>query len=210
VIADEGASSARASRPTAWTGEGRATRPRKRFGPLSEASVGNGHPLLFGFAPTVDYGPWPDGGGYPHGFLEKAYLTLGVTDPTKVLHLCSGSVTVGVTVDIREMVRPRVVADATRLPFADETFDWIMCDPPYNREYAENLYGVGTKYPSPGKMLREAGRVLRPNGKVGMLHFLVSMFEAPLQLVGTWGITTGLGYQIRAWTVYQKQQATLL
>lgn len=115
----------------------------------------------------------------------------------------------GVTVDIREMVRPKVVADATRLPFADETFDWIMCDPPYNREYAENLYGVGAKYPAPGKMLREASRVLRPNGRVGMLHFLVPMFEAPLSLVGAWGIMTGLGYQIRAWTVYQKAQPAL-
>jgi len=207
---DEGAASARSKRPTAWTGAGRATRPRRRFGPSSEATIGNGPPLLFGFARSWDYEPFPDGGGYPHGFLERAYMTLGVTDPTRVLHMCSGSVKVGITVDIRPELNPTIVADVRNVPLPDESVDWIMTDPPYNREYAENLYGTGAKYPAPGAILKEAARLLRPGGRVGMLHFLVPMFKSPLSLVGIWGVSTGLGYQIRAWTVFEKAHPKLL
>ncbi len=43
---------------------------------------------------------FPEAGGYPLQFLPLAYKTLGATDPSRVLHLCSGSVRVGVTVDL--------------------------------------------------------------------------------------------------------------
>jgi hypothetical protein len=38
-----------------------------------------------------------------------------------------------------------------------------------------------------------------------MLHFQVPMFRHPLRLIGVYGITTGLGYAIRAFTVFGKE-----
>ena len=68
--------------------------------------------------------------------------------------------------------------------------------------------GIGTSLPvlglRPMRWPREAARLLRPGGRVGLLHFQVPMFHRPLRLVGVFGITTGLGYNIRAFTLLEK------
>ena len=173
------------------------------FGAYGKSSKGEGHPLMFG-KDEAHFIPFPDGGGYPKKFLELAFSDLGVTDQNKVLHLCSGSMRSGVRVDIRPEMQPSVVADVRNLPFADASFDWVMADPPYSKEYAENLYGVGAYYPTPAEILREATRVLRVGGRIGLLHFIVPMFRKPLKLLKVRGITTGLGYNIRAFSLFEK------
>lgn len=182
----------------------------KRFGPRIGLKGGKGHPLLFGMSPTLDFNDFEDGGGYPSGFMAKAYETLMCTDPSRVLHLCSGSVNVGVRVDVRVEMRPTVVADCRATPFRDESFDWIMADPPYSEAYADNLYDTKDEYPKPGQIMREANRLLRPGGRVGLLHFMVPPNPRTLQLVGVWGLTFGAGYRIRAWSVYEKRQTPWL
>ena len=174
------------------------------FGPSGPTSQGRGHPLLFGRGVAQDFGVFPDGGGYPIGFLEHAYEWLGVTNPDLVLHLCAGSMQRGITVDIRPEMNPDVVCDARATPFDDESFDWIMIDPPYSEEYARNLYGTEKHYPKPGQLMREAGRLLKPGGMVGLLHFQVPMVRKTLKIVEVRGITTGLGYAIRAFTICRK------
>jgi hypothetical protein len=174
------------------------------FGPRGKASKGQGHPVLFGFKDVEHFGPFPDGGGYPLKFLKRAYEILGVTNPSTVLHLCSGSIKTGIRIDIRPDMQPDYVCDCRQTPLPDDSIDWIVADPPYSKEYAENLYGTGAYYPKPGEILREASRLLRPGGRVGLLHFQVPMFHRPLRLVGVFGITTGLGYNIRAFTVLEK------
>ena len=42
--------------------------------PSQTGDQGQGHPVLFGFAPAEVYAPHPDGGGYPIGFLDRAYM----------------------------------------------------------------------------------------------------------------------------------------
>lgn len=154
--------------------------------------------------PTQHFDDFPDGGGYPHGFVEFAYRRMEVTDPSRVLHLCSGSMRTGIRVDIRPETHPTVVADCRNTPFPDASFDWILADPPYGEDYAENLYGVGKHYPKPGEILREAARLLRPGGRVGLLHFMVPMVRRPLNLLGVYGVTTGSGYAIRAWSLLER------
>lgn len=186
-------------------------RPRQHwFGPSSDTSKGSGHPVLFGFPqPTRDYGPFLDGGGYPHEFLKWAYRTMARVsgrkcDPDKVLHLCSGSMERGVTVDIRPETNPNIVADCRDTGLADESFDFILADPPYSKEYAKNLYGTEASYPAPSHIVREACRLLKPGGCLGLLHFTVPIFKRPMRLVNVFGISTGCGYNIRAWTLLQK------
>jgi hypothetical protein len=160
---------------------------------------------MFGFKEALHFGDFPDGGGFPKGFVRHAFETLGVDDPEQVLHLCSGSMTSGIRVDIRPECTPTIVADCRQVPLKDESVNWIMADPPYAQDYAENLYGTGKSYPKPGEILKEAARLLKPQGRVGLLHFMVPMVRKPLRLVGVWGITTGAGYAIRAWSVFEKE-----
>lgn len=157
----------------------------------------------------------PDGfavfGRYPKGFLEHvlAMRLLGDVRRDDILHVCSG--TLGPdekwTVDIRPEARPRVVADGCRLPFRDESFPAVMLDPPYSDQYARNLYR--TANPRPSWLLREAARVCQPNGRIGILHVAVPFAPPGCQLVKVYGVSTGVGFRIRAFTVYEKDQPAL-
>ena len=178
------------------------------FGPSSKSSTGSGHPVMYGKPkPAVHFERFEDGGGYPKGFIEWACDMMGCDDPSTILHLCSGSVVTGTRVDIRPEMNPDIVADCRCVPLPDESFDFILADPPYSVEYAENLYGTHDNYPKPGQIMREACRLLRPGGKVGLLHFLVPMIRRPLKILGVHGVTTGCGYAIRAWSLCRKEAA---
>jgi tRNA G10 N-methylase Trm11 len=102
-------------------------------------------------------------------------------------------------------MRPDVVADCRNTPFPDSSFRWIMADPPYAESYAHNLYDTEAHYPKPGEIAREALRLLVPGGYFGLLHFMVPMTRRPLRIVRVYGITTGAGYAIRAWTLMRKE-----
>jgi hypothetical protein len=180
--------------------------PHHSFGAYSNTSKGKGHPLMFGFPKEVEMlGDFPEGGGYPKGFLSWAFEKMGVTKPCDVLHLCSGSVKVGVRLDLRLSTRPSVVADCAATPFKAESFAFILADPPYSKEYARNLYQTESAYPQPYSIVMEACRILRPGGLLGLLHFQVPYFRKPMRLLGVWGVTQGIGYNIRAWSLLQKQ-----
>lgn len=166
---------------------------------------GKGHPVMFGMPEAEYFGDFPDGGGYPSRFLARAFDILGVTDPHAVLHVCSGSMKIGVRVDIRPEMNPTVVADVRNLPFADDSFEWIMADPPYSREYAVNLYGTGDVYPDPHALVNECLRVLKPGGRLGFMHHIVPKFKKPGRLLKVYTITQGVGYNVRAWSVFTKE-----
>lgn len=155
--------------------------------------------------PVQQFEPFPDGGGYPKGFVEWALKEMGCDDPSTVLHLCSGSMVTGVRVDVRPEVNPDIVADCRSVPLPDGSFDYILADPPYSEELAANLYDTKGSYPRPGQILKEACRLLRPGGQVGLLHFQVPMSRKPLKLVRVYGITTGAGFNIRAWSLFRKE-----
>lgn len=167
-------------------------------------------PAIFKLRPVID-GEQPEGvwGGYPKGFVPEALKLLRVR-PHEVLHVCSGALPKGsgVRVDLRAAARPDVRADGRQLPFRDETFPAVMIDPPYTVEYAKDLYG--TEYPRPSHLLREASRVVKPGGRIGILHFLVPMSLPGIRLETVRGVTTGAGYRIRAFSVFQREHRRLL
>lgn len=182
-----------------------ASSRKHSFGTYSSSSKGEGHPIMYGSPqPVIWFDAFPDGGGYPKRFMEWAHREMECDDPGGVLHLCSGSVRIGVTVDIRAEVNPQIVADARQVPLPDESFNWIMIDPPYSETYANNLYGTGTTYPKPGELLKEAARLCRTGGLIGLLHFIVPVTRRPLKIRKVYGITTGNGTAIRAWTLLEK------
>jgi hypothetical protein len=55
------------------------------------------------------------------------------------LHVCCGLSKLGnVRLDLDPNVNPDVIADAARLPFSDNSFDTVLCDPPYNGKFQWN------------------------------------------------------------------------
>jgi len=172
-------------------------------------------PIGEGRAPNAETSD-PDGfavfGRYPKGFLnhviKRELLGPGVRRDD-ILYVCSG--TLGPdekwTVDLRHEARPLVVADGTRLPFRDASFQAVMLDPPYSDEYARNLYR--TEMPRNSWLLREAARVVVPSGRIGILHVAVPFAPPCCRLVKVYGISTGVGFRIRALTIYEREQAGL-
>lgn len=181
--------------------------------PYRDALAG-GHAKGF---PDGQNGTDPDGfavfGRYPNGFLDHVLATelLGVNRAQRdnILHVCSG--TLGPeeawTVDVREEARPRVVASGDALPFGDACFQAVMMDPPYSDQYARNLYRTGM--PRNSWLLREAARVVVPGGRIGILHVAVPFSPPGCRLVKVYGVSTGVGFRIRAFTVYEREQAGL-
>jgi hypothetical protein len=160
-------------------------------------------------------GAEPDGfavfGQYPYGFLDDVIRMQLLGDVTRdeVLHVCSG--TLGPrerwTVDVRLAARPSVVARGQALPFIDGCFKAIALDPPYTEEYARNLYR--SEFPRPSHLLREAARVVRPGGRIGLLHIAVPITPEGCKYVTSFGLVPGPGFRIRAFTIYQRRQDSL-
>lgn len=104
-------------------------------------------------------------GCYPMHFEKRLSEIL---DTDNYIHLFSGMATSGTRIDINGETLPEVIADVHNLPFADNCFDGGMADPPYTKEFAENLYG--TEYPRWGVWTKELARVVRPGGRVGVMQ----------------------------------------
>lgn len=152
--------------------------------------------------------PEPCYGRYPKGFLAWALADASLVG-RRFLHVCSGGMSAaeslgGIRVDLRPEAKPDVLADGRALPFADESVDGVLIDPPYSVEYAEVLYGI--EYPRPSHLLAEASRVVRPGGRIGFLHYLVPFPPPRTSLARVVGVTQGLGYRIRAWSLFVKEQ----
>lgn len=201
------------------TGPSREAREARRYrsgtkrdrmrGRLRDGSPTTGHPALFAMRPALELDPFPEGGGYPIGFVEAAAALMGA-DLHDIVHLCSGSVRGGrLTIDYRRAAGADVVADARWLPLRPGSVRAVLIDPPYSPEYAETLWGTGKVYPTPSVMLRECAEVLAPGGTVGLLHHLTPAAQPGLVRVGCWGVTTGPDYRIRALTIFRRTDAVL-
>lgn len=183
----------------------RARVRKPRLNGARSSQIVSGHPVMFGDPrPAVELGRIPEGGGYPIGLIGFAGKLMKVTDHRKVVHLCSGSVRAPLTFDIRPETEARCIADVRHLPIRTGSVRWIMVDPPYSQEHAEGLWGVGKQYPTGAALFREVERVLEPGGSVAYLHFLVPKLPAGLARIGTYGVTTGPGYRIRALTIARR------
>lgn len=160
---------------------------------------------------AVDTATFPEAvfGQYPKGFIAWASSLLRAAPP-EIVHVCSGSLPPGtgrLRIDLRGGAAPDVRADGRALPFADASFDAIMIDPPYSVEYAQGLYKG--EYPRPKHLLEEAARVLRPCGRIGFLHFIVPNPPPGCKIESIRGVTTGGGFRIRAFTIFEKAQEGL-
>jgi SAM-dependent methyltransferase len=119
----------------------------------------------------------------------------------------------GTTVDINPAVKPDFVANCEQLPFPDDSYDFVMLDPPYSEKEALELYNL--PYINLPKVMNEAARVCCSGGLVVLLHRLAPFYgpwenqhKKRLKIKAIVGVVIIAGYSnIRALTVWQKYTA---
>lgn len=166
-------------------------------------------PLLFLCEDLNDLeDPPPVFGMYPRQLIGKVLPWLRC-ERREVLHVCSGALPKGegIRVDIRASARPDIIADGRALPLRDGSVAAVMLDPPYTEAYARDLYG--TDYPRPSHLLREAARVVRPGGRICIVHYITPNPPGGTRLVKVLAASTSFGFPIRAVTIYERGHAEL-
>jgi len=104
-------------------------------------------------------------GCYPLHFEKRISEILRTNN---YIHLFSGMTNTGIRIDLNKNVLPNTIADVHDLPFANESFDGAMADPPYTREFARDLYDCD--YPRWNKWTKEMVRVVRKGGRIAIMQ----------------------------------------
>jgi hypothetical protein len=76
--------------------------------------------------------------------------------------------TTGFRIDCNPSLNPDLVADVNNTGLPSESFNGGMADPPYTPEFAQKLYG--TAYPEWGKWTKELVRIVKPGGRIAIMH----------------------------------------
>lgn len=144
-------------------------------------------------------------GQYPPTFLKRA-LSL-FPNAKDIIQCPSGTLTgPGVTVDLmRDEVRnPQIQASADNIPLPDNSFDLFLSDPPYS-EADSKIYGC-SKFPLRG-MMKEARRLLRPGGYLGVLHVYYPMYRRQdWDLIGLISVVTGFQRKTRMFSIFRSKK----
>jgi hypothetical protein len=111
-------------------------------------------------------------GGFPLHFEKKLLRLYGIDEKKAegVLHPFGGRSEYGTRCDLNPDVKPDYVCDAHAMPFADETWSFIIFDPPYSNEESKRLYGMPPIKLK--KAIAEAVRVLKFGGYIALYHRL--------------------------------------
>lgn len=152
------------------------------------------------------------GGKYPYNYTEMLDNIFGREN--NIIEVCSGSVrgraneessSAYFTVDINPETKPNIVGDAQTLDnIPDSKFDRWRCDPPYNQNTAQKMYG--TNLPITGELLKAGARVC----KIGALLFLLlgpknyQWCPTGVKRIGWIAITIVPNNEVRALNIYYK------
>jgi hypothetical protein len=152
------------------------------------------------------------------GFPERARILIGCTFEDSVLHVCGGRAKdypyrggfgpKDKTMDIDGSVCPDFCGDASKsIPLnAANYWDGLLIDPPYSREDAMK-YATGN-YPKPAVLLANALGVVKPGGKVGLIHYYSPRSPKKAKFIALVGVTCGFNNRIRAYSVYERLSGT--
>lgn len=148
-------------------------------------------------------------GGFPLHFESKLLGLLG--NPARVLHPFGGMAETGLRCDLRSTHprgegnawrAPDVLADAHAIPFATDSFDCVVCDPPYSAEESAALYA--TPAPVYSRFITEAVRVTVPGGFVCSYHKTITPRPLGTYYHARILIATRVWHQLRACCIFRK------
>lgn len=162
-------------------------------------------------------------GAYPNGFLERARVLMGVHRHASMLHVCGGSAKLypawlklcpnDYTLDLDASLKPDFVQDARgELPFRPlgdgnaEAWDALIADPPYTDPDAEHYAPGAGCMPSANALLRGMLRVVRPHGRVAMLHYVLPQPpRVGVRFVACVGVIVGFNNRMRVFSVFERE-----
>lgn len=141
---------------------------------------------------------------YPSRFiynLKRSYPEL-VGDRT--LHMFSGSADFGITTDSRADTGAFIVSKFDALPINAESVDHVIADPPYADHYQKEW---GGDLPKPKHILKEAVRLVKPGGLIGILHIIIipAYKEFGVKRVALHPILAGPNNAIRVFNIFRKE-----
>ena len=140
-------------------------------------------------------------GSYPPLFLDRVYSLYPTA--TSILHLFSGSLppnTPGTRLDIQGS--PDIKANAKFLPFAPNSFDLVIADPPYSATDAKRYK---TSNPSSATVMRELHPMCSKNATVIWLCTNPPLYrKTQWSLSGIIGLHVGTNKRFRAVIIMDK------
>lgn len=161
-------------------------------------------------------------GAYPNGFLERALPMIGASDQTEVLHMCGGRakdypnrrlVKNAYTADADPGVCPDLLVDLSRThsevirEFSDSSFhewDAVLIDPPYTPEdHAKYARGAICALPSANALLRLGLDLVKPGGRVGVLHYVWPQPPKTARSIACVGVIAGFNNRMRCFSVFE-------
>ena len=166
-------------------------------------------------------------GAYPNGFLERARALLGVTPYDAVLHVCGGAARDypgkprgfgpnDQTLDLDPALKPdycqSVIDPLPQRVFAPRwggdtpITGWpaLIADPPYTALDAEQYAPGRAAFPNANLILKNMLAVVRPGGRVGMLHYLLPQPPSQgVKFVACVGVIAGYNNRMRCFSVFE-------
>lgn len=139
---------------------------------------------------------------YPSRFMYnlKKYYPEFINDNT--LHMFSGSSDFGITTDFRPETGASIIADYRNIPVGNNVFSNVLADPPYADHWQGQWHG---DLPKPKHILREASRIVKLGGLIGILHIIIipAYKELGVERIGLHPILTGPNNAIRVFNVFR-------
>lgn len=140
---------------------------------------------------------------YPGRFLFNVRRTYPEFVQDDTLHMFAGSCEFGVTTDLRAETGCDIPAPFDAIPRPDGSFAHVLADPPYADHWQGQWHG---DLPKPKHILREAARLVRPGGLIGILHIIVvpAYQVYGVERVGIHPVLAGPNNAIRVFNVFRK------
>ena len=149
------------------------------------------------------YLPRPNGtkyrGSFPLHFEKRLFRTY---KPRLILQPFGGKSEYGIRLDINPEIKPDIVGDAHFLPFADNSFDFVLCDPPYSNDLSGKLYKTGPV--KDGLYIKEAVRVCKLGGFLALYHWVMQPRPKGTRYDRIIVIITRIRHHARFCCVFQK------
>ena len=173
---------------------------------MSETTVDEARAALHVNIETWRCGSPPNTGQrqrYPGRFLanvRRSYPSMVADD---ALQMFSGSSDFGVTTDIRAETGADIVAPFDAIPCPDGSFGAVLADPPY----ADHWQGQGHgDLPKPKHILREAARLTKSGGLIGILHIIIipAYAELGVRRVALHPVLAGPNNAVRVFNVLER------